>query len=81
MVAITLAPGTTAPDGNKTRVLVDGNITTMANLTFRLLDGASEWSNGVVLEITVGNLTLASGDHQLKVIPEFGKPVTFKFKI
>jgi flagellar protein FlaG len=73
--------GTTTPDGNRTRVLVDGNITTMANLTFRLLDGASEWSGHEVLEITVGNITLSSGDHQLKVIPEYGKPVTFKFKI
>jgi archaellum component FlaG (FlaF/FlaG flagellin family) len=73
--------GTTTPFENLTRALVDGNLTTSGNLTFRLLDGATEWSREVVLEITVGNITLTAGDHQLKVIPEHGNGVTFKFKI
>jgi len=73
--------GTTTPAGNLTRALLDGNLTASGNLTFRLLDGATEWSREVVLEMTMGNITLASGDHQVKVIPEYGKPETFKFKI
>jgi flagellar protein FlaG len=73
--------GKTTLDPNLTRVLVDGNISSSDNLTFRLLDNASAWSNEVVLEIAVGNITLSAGDHQVKVIPQHDKWVVFKFKI
>ena len=73
--------GKTALNEKQTRVLIDGNISTSDNLTFRLLDGATEWSNPAVLEITVGNITLATGDHRAKVIVQNGKWVEFAFKI
>jgi archaellum component FlaG (FlaF/FlaG flagellin family) len=73
--------GTTVPAENMTRVLIDGNVSSSDNLTFRLLDGATQWSNEVVLEITVGNITLAAGDHQAKVIVQYGKSAVFPFKI
>jgi archaellum component FlaG (FlaF/FlaG flagellin family) len=73
--------GKTVLDQNKTLVFLDGNLSTSDNMTFRLLDNASEWSNEVVLEVTVGNITLSAGDHQAKVIVQYGKSVTFAFKI
>lgn len=73
--------GTTSLFPNITRVLIDGNYSASANLTFRLLDGATSWSNEVTLEITVGNCTLISGDHKAKVIVEHGKSTTLSFKI
>jgi flagellar protein FlaG len=73
--------GKTTLDQNKTLVLLDGNLSTSDNLTFRLLDNATEWSNEVVLEVTVGNITLSAGDHQAKVIVQYGKSAVFGFKI
>jgi archaellum component FlaG (FlaF/FlaG flagellin family) len=73
--------GRTTLAENQTRVLIDGNMSASDNLTFRLLDGATQWSSPAVLEITVGNITLASGDHRAKVIAENGKSVEFTFKI
>jgi archaellum component FlaG (FlaF/FlaG flagellin family) len=73
--------GKTPLNETGTRVLIDGNVSSSDNLTFRLLDGATEWSKPAVLEITIGNITLASGDHRAKVIVENGKWVEFAFKI
>ena len=73
--------GKTALDQNQTRVLLDGNLSASDNLTFRLLDNATDWSNEAVVEVTVGNVTLSAGDHRAKVIVESGKWVEFAFKL
>jgi len=73
--------GTTTLAHCLTRVLIDGNYSSSANLTFRLMDGATAWGNEVTLEIIVGNCTLTSGDHRLKVIVEHGKSSTLQFKM
>lgn len=73
--------GSTSLDPNATRVLIDGNYSASDNLTYRLLDNASAWTNEVTLEITIGNLTLSSGDHQAKVVVQYGRSAVLKFKI
>jgi len=68
--------------GNKTVIiLLNGTYFTRDNMTFRLLDGAAEWGKEVILEITLTNVTLASGDHTLKITVQGKESVTFKFKI
>jgi flagellar protein FlaG len=73
--------GASLLDCNYTRVMTDGNLTDSNNATFRLLDGASDWNAETVLEITIHNITFASGDHRAKVMVEYGKTATIQFHI
>ncbi|MBM4248176.1 MAG: flagellar protein G [Euryarchaeota archaeon] len=66
---------------NTVTILINGTYFTRDNMTFRLLDGATEWGKEVVLEITLTNITLATGDHSLKLIVQGKESVVFKFKI
>lgn len=73
--------GKTVLAEGSTRVFIDGNYTRSENLTFTLLDGATSWSRETVLEITLHNITLSSGDHRAKVVVSYGKSATLQFRI
>ena len=73
--------GSTTIDEKQTSVLINGTYFTRDNMTFTLLDGATEWKDEVVLQVTMSNVTLAPGDYTLKVIVQGGKFTTFSFKI
>jgi flagellar protein FlaG len=62
-------------------ILVNGTYFTKDNMTFALKDGASEWNKEVVLEITMTNITLSSGDHTIKIVVQGKESVSFAFKI
>ncbi len=73
--------GKTVLAEESTKVFIDGNFTRSENLTFSLLDNATSWSRETVLEITIHNITLSSGDHRAKVVVSYGKSATLQFKI
>jgi flagellar protein FlaG len=73
--------GSTSISPNSTRVLMDGWWNASWNLTTKLLDNASAWTNEAVLEVTIGNITLSSGDHRAKLSVAGKEFVEFKFKI
>jgi len=73
--------GSTVIGENTVTILINGTYFTKNNMTFQLLDGATEWKREVVLEITLNNVTLASGDHTLKLIVQGKESVSFPFKI
>jgi archaeal flagellar protein FlaG len=73
--------GSTVIDTGTVTVQINGTYFTKNNMTFQLLDGATEWKNEVVLEVTIYNITLASGDHSLKLNVVGKEFTTFKFKI
>ena len=73
--------GSTSISPNSTRVLMDGWWNSTWNLTTRLLDNATAWGNEAVLEVTIGNITLSSGDHRVKVSVAGKEYVEFEFKI
>jgi flagellar protein FlaG len=62
-------------------IILNGTYFTKNNMTFQLKDGASDWKTGVVLEITLTNVTLASGDHTMRVWVGTREHVDFPFKI
>jgi archaellum component FlaG (FlaF/FlaG flagellin family) len=69
-------------DENSTRILIDGGTYFgRDNMTFTLLDGATEWKAETVLQVTMTNVTLSAGDHTLKVIVQGGVFTTFSFKV
>ena len=81
LVLYIMNTGSTVIDEKSTLVLINGTAYTRDNMTFTLLNGAAEWKNEVVLQITITNVTLASGDYNLKVIVHGAKSTTFKFNI
>jgi len=68
-------------DHTTVTIILNGTYFTKNNMTFQLLDGASGWKTGVVLEITLGNVTLASGDHSMVVWVGTRERVEFAFRI
>jgi flagellar protein FlaG len=81
LVVYLLNTGSSVIDQQFTRILINGTAYTSDNMTFELLDGATVWNNEVVLKVTITNVTLASGDYQLKVIVQYGVHTSFKFRI
>jgi len=86
LVLYTMNTGSTVLNEQGTKILINGTYYTKDNMTFTLLDGATEWKNEVVLQITITNITLASGDYSLKVWVQgakfaFLKSAAFSFKI
>jgi flagellar protein FlaG len=73
--------GTAGIDYNTVTIILNGTYFTRNNMTFALKDGASDWTSGVVLEITLTNCTLGSGDHKMKVWAGTRENVDFSFKI
>jgi len=73
--------GTVGLDYNKVTILLNGTFFTKDNMTFALKDGAADWQPEVVLEITMTNVTLASGDHSLKMWVQAKELDPFKFRI
>lgn len=54
------------PDPALFEVLIDGTIYT--DLDVALIQGSDSWGPGEVVEITVKNVDLSTGDHALKVV-------------
>ena len=82
LVVYILNTGSVVIDENSTRIILDGGTYFgRDNMTFTLLDGATEWKTETVLQVTMTNVTLSAGDHTLKVIVQGGKFTTFPFKI
>jgi flagellar protein FlaG len=73
--------GSTVIGTNSVTILLNGTYFTRDNMTFQLKDGATGWAKEVVLEITMTNVTLAAGDHTLKIIVQGKESVSFAFKI
>lgn len=64
----------------KSIVLING--TAYTNLTYKLLDGGSEWLPQTTLQITVGNVTLSKNvNYRLKVIVEGKATSVIDFKV
>jgi len=73
--------GSIGLDYNTVAMILNGTYFTKNNMTFQFKDGATDWNPGVVLEVTLFNVTLASGDHSLKLIVGAKKFPSFPFKI
>lgn len=73
--------GSTVLGNNTITLLINGTYFTRDNMTFRLLDGATDWKKETVLEITLTNVTLAAGDHTLKLVVQGKESISFSFKI
>lgn len=73
--------GSTEIDYNSVTIILNGTYFTKNNMTFVLKDGASAWTTGVVLEITLTNCTLSAGDHTMRVWAGTVEKVDFAFKI
>ncbi len=73
--------GSAGIDFNSVTIILNGTYFTKNNMTFLLKDGASAWTTGKVLEITLTNVTLAAGDHTMRVWVGTREHVDFAFKI
>lgn len=73
--------GSRGLDQNTITILLNGTYLTKDNMTFAFKDGATSWEPRVVLEITLTNVTISTGDHTLKMWVYTKALDPFKFKI
>lgn len=72
--------GNTELDWGNMTVILDGQILTSPTISFSLLSGETTFRPGAIVQVTRAG-SVASGDHDLKVVMENGVSDTLRFRI